>query len=92
MMRGSYTYSEPPAGAVTCRTCGRMNLAISRNEAERRAAEANAHRRPGDPRPPVTVAYFSCCMRPRYRPARLGDCPDGATYSSVLCERLDEGG
>ncbi len=91
-MRGGYTYSEPPEGAVTCMTCGRMAIGISRAEAERRVEAANANRRPGDARPPITVAYFSCCMRPRYRPARLGDCPDGATYSSVLCERLDEGG
>lgn len=90
-MMGGYSYSEPPAGAVTCRTCGRMNLAISRVEAERRATEANAARRPGDPRPPVTVDYYRCCLRPRYRAARLGDIPDGASYGSVLCEGLDEG-
>lgn len=89
---GGYSYSEPPEGAVTCRTCGRTNVAISRAEAERRVAEANANRRPGDPRPPIDVSYFACCMRPRYRPARLGDIPDGATYGSVLCEGQDEGG
>ncbi|ACS39418.1 hypothetical protein [Methylorubrum extorquens] len=90
-MRGGYSYSEPPPGAVTCRTCGRMNIGISRAEAERRVVEANAHRRPGDRRPPVTVDYYRCCARPRLRPARLGDCPDGSTYGSVLCEGLDGG-
>lgn len=90
-MMAGYSYSEPPPGAVTCLTCGRMSNAISRAEAERRAAEANAHRRPGDTWPPITLAYFSCCLRPRYRAARLGDIPDGATYGSVLCEGLDEG-
>lgn len=89
-MPGGYSYSEPPEGAVTCRTCGRMNLAISREEAERRVAEVNAGRRPGDTRPPITVSYFSCCTRPRFRRARLGDCPDGSTYSSVLCEGVED--
>lgn len=89
-MRGGYSYSEPPPGAVTCRTCGRMNIGISGAEAERRVGEANAARRPGDPRPPIDVAYFRCCVRPRLRPARLGDCPDGSTYRSVLCEGLAE--
>lgn len=89
-MPGGYTYSAPPPGAVTCLTCGRMSIGISRAEAERRVVEANASRRPGDPRPPIDVGYFSCCMRPRYRPARLGDLPDGATYGSVLCEGTDE--
>jgi hypothetical protein len=68
-----------------------MNLAISMQEAERRAAEANASRRPGDPRPPVTADYWSCCVRPRFRRARLGDCPDGSTYGSVVCEVVEEG-
>ncbi|ACB78267.1 hypothetical protein Mpop_0072 [Methylorubrum populi BJ001] len=90
-MRGGYTYSEPPPGAVTCRTCGRMNIGISRAEAERRVAEANAARRPGTPRPPIDVAYFRCCVRPRLRPARLGDIPDGSTFGAVLCEGADEG-
>lgn len=91
MMPGGYSYSEPPPGAVTCRTCGRMSIAISRIEAERRVVEANAARRPGDSRPPITTSYFLCCARPRLRPARLGDIPDGATYGSVLCEGMDEG-
>ncbi|AWB22544.1 hypothetical protein DA075_17860 [Methylobacterium currus] len=90
-MKPGYSYSEPPAGAVTCLTCRRMNLAITRQEAERRAAEANACRRLGDPRPPVTIDYWACCVRPRFRRARLGDCPDGSTYGAVVCERLDEG-
>lgn len=89
-MTGGYSYSEPPPGAVTCLTCGRMSIGISREEAERRVAEANAHRRPGDTRPPIAVAYFSCCLRPRYRAARIGDCPDGATYGSVVCQGVDE--
>lgn len=89
-MRGGYSYSEPPEGAVTCRTCGRMNLAISSGEAERRVAEVNAARLPGDSRPPITVSYFECCVRPMFRRARLGDCPDGATYASVLCEAVEE--
>lgn len=90
-MRAGYRYSEPPPGSVTCKTCGRMSIAITRQEAERRAAEANANRRTGDPRPPVDAGYWSCCVRPRFRRARLGDCPDGSTYGSVVCERLDEG-
>lgn len=90
-MRAAYTYSEPPEGAVTCLTCGRLNLAIDRAEAEHRVAAANAAWRLGDPRPPIDLAYFSCCTRPRYRPARLGDVPDGATYGSVLCERVEGG-
>jgi hypothetical protein len=90
-MRGGYTYSEPPPGAVTCLTCGRMNLAIDRAEAERRVAEVNATRRPGDSRPPIDVGYFACCVRPRFRRARLGDCPDGSSYASVLCEAVEEG-
>ena len=68
-MRGGYSYSEPPAGAVTCLTCGRMNLSISLAEAERRVPEANAARRSGDARPPLTVDYYRCCVRPRLRPA-----------------------
>ena len=90
-MMGGFTYSDPPPGAVTCRTCGRMAIGISRAEAEQRVAEANANRRPGDDRPLVTIDYFRCCMRPRHRPARLRDCPDGAMYGSVVCEGLDEG-
>ena len=89
-MGGGYSYSEPPPGAVTCRTCGRMNLAITRAGAERAVSEVNAERQPGDSRPPITVAYFACCVRPRFWRARLGDCPDGATYGSVLCERIEE--
>lgn len=89
-MPGGYSYSEPPEGAVTCKTCGRMNIAIDRAEAERRVAKVNASRRPGDPRPPIDLGYFECCVRPRFRRARLGDIPDGASYSSVLCEVVED--
>lgn len=89
-MPGGYSYSEPPEGALTCKTCGRMNIGTTLAEAERRVAEVNANRRPGDTRPPITVAYFGCCTRPRFRRSRLGDCPDGATYGSVMCERIEE--
>lgn len=91
-MKGAFTYSEPPPGAVTCRTCGRMSIGISRAEAERRVVEALGLRdREGGLFPPITVDYFRCCARPRLRPARIGDCPDGVTYGSVLCEGLDDG-
>ncbi len=90
-MQPGYSYSEPPPGSVTCKTCGRMSIAITLAEAERRAAEANECRRPGDPRPPVDVSYWACCIRPRFRRARLGDCPDGSTYGAVICEGLDGG-
>ena len=84
-----YSYSEPPQGAVTCLTCGRMNLGITRAEAERLVAEVNAAQKPEDTRSPIDTGYFSCCVRPRFRRARIGDIPDGATYASVMCEAVE---
>ncbi len=88
-MRGEYPYSEPPAGAVTCLHCGRVSIGMTLAETEAAVAAMNAHLRPGEPR--VGVDYFRCCRRPRYRLARLGDVPDGATISAVLFEGLVEG-
>ncbi len=83
-MRGSYDYSEPPPGAVTCMTCGRVSMGMSRAEAEAAVARVNAGLAPGEP--PIGLAYFTCCRNPRYRPARIGDVPDGATITRVLAE------
>ncbi|SDM57135.1 hypothetical protein SAMN05216360_102474 [Methylobacterium phyllostachyos] len=83
-MRGDHSFSEPPAGSVTCMSCGRVSMGMTRAEAEAAAARVNAGLRPGEH--PVEVSYFRCCRAPRYRPARIGDIPDGASYGSVLAE------
>ncbi|MEQ4599963.1 MAG: hypothetical protein ABN488_19595 [Methylobacteriaceae bacterium] len=69
--------------------CGRVSMGMTRAEAEAAVDRVNADLQPGER--PVGLAYFRCCPAPRYRPAQLGDVPDGATIVSVLAEGLDEG-
>lgn len=83
-MQGPHSFSEPAPGAVTCLSCGRVSMGMTRAETEAAVASANAYRRPGEP--PIGLSYFRCCPAPRYRPARIGDVPDGATISGVLAE------
>lgn len=83
-MRGSHTYSEPMPGTVCCVSCGRVSMGMTLAETEAAVASANAALRPGER--PITVDYFRCCRSPRYRPARIGDVPDGATIGPVLVE------
>lgn len=83
-MRGSYPFSEPPAGSVCCMTCGRVSIGMTRAEAQAAVARVNAGLAPGEPL--IAVSYFRCCGAPRFRPARIGDIPDGASYGSVLAE------
>ncbi len=85
-MRGSYTYSEPPAGAVTCLSCGRVSIGMTRAEAEAAVDRVNAGLAPGEAA--IGVSYFRCCRTPRYRPSRIGDVPDGATITRVLAEGI----
>ncbi len=89
-MRGSYYYSEPMPGAVCCLNCGRVSMAMTLAQTEAAVASANAHRRPEEA--PVGLTYFRCCPAPRFRPARIGDVPDGATISGVLAEGYMDGG
>lgn len=83
-MRGDFTFSEPPPGSVCCMSCGRVSMGMTRAEAEAAVARVNAGLAPGEP--PVGLSYFRCCGSPRFRPARIGDIPDGANYGSVLAE------
>ncbi|GJE52700.1 hypothetical protein GOFOIKOB_5774 [Methylobacterium tardum] len=83
-MRGDYAYSEPPPGAVTCLACGRVSIGMTFAETKAAVASVNAQLGPGEP--PIGLTYFRCCGRPRFRPARIGDVPDGATITRVLAE------
>ncbi|MBE7197151.1 MAG: hypothetical protein INR70_05025 [Parafilimonas terrae] len=85
-MRGDYTFSEPPPGAVCCLSCGRVSIGMTRAEAEAAVARVNAGLAPGEPA--IGLSYFRCCRSPRYRPARIGDVPDGATITRVLAEDI----
>ena len=83
-MRGHFTFSEPPPGAVCCLSCGRVSIGMTRAEAEAAVARVNAGLAPGEA--PIGVAYFRCCRTPRFRLARIGDVPDGATITRVVVE------
>ncbi|QGY03180.1 hypothetical protein MMSR116_15775 [Methylobacterium mesophilicum SR1.6/6] len=83
-MWGDHSYSEPPAGAVTCLSCGLVSIGMTRAETEARVARVNSRLLPGEE--PIGLDYFTCCRAPRYRPARIGDVPDGATMGYVLAE------
>lgn len=85
-MRGSYSFSEPPPGSVCCMACGRVSIGMTRSEAEAAVDRVNAGLAPGEPA--VGVSYFRCCRTPRFRPARIGDVPDGATITRVLAEGI----
>lgn len=89
-MRGPHSYSEPSPGAVTCIACSRVSMGMTRVETEAAVASANAQLRPGED--PVGLDYFRCCPAPRYRPARVGDVPDGCTIRLVLAEGFMDGG
>lgn len=89
-MRGSHSYSEPAPGAVCCLSCGRVSMGMTRAETEAAVASVNAQLRPGET--PIGLTYFRCCPRARYRHARIGDVPDGATIGPVLAEGLMDGG
>ncbi|SFM84875.1 hypothetical protein [Methylobacterium pseudosasicola] len=88
-MRGDYSYSDPIPGAVCCLSCGRVSMGMTWSQTEAAVASVNAQRRPGEP--PIGPAYFRCCPTPRYRPAVIGDVPDGCTISGVLTEGYMEG-
>lgn len=83
-MRGTYPFSEPPPGAITCLSCGRVSMGMTRAEAQAAVDRVNAGLAPGEPA--IGLDYFTCCRTPRFRPARIGDIPDGASYGSVLAE------
>lgn len=83
-MREDYSFSDPMPGSVCCLRCGRVSMGMTLAETQAAVASVNAQRRPGAP--PVGLAYFRCCPAPRYRPARIGDVPDGCTISGVLAE------
>lgn len=83
-MRGDHSYSEPMPGTVTCLACGRVSMGMTLAETRAAVESANADLRPGQS--PIGIEYFRCCPRPRYRPARIEDVPDGATISGVLAE------
>lgn len=89
-MRGDHTFSDPMPGAVTCLACGRVSMGLTLAETQAAVASVNAQRGPGEV--PVGLSYFRCCPTPRYRPARVGDVPDGATIGAVLAEGFMEGG
>lgn len=83
-MRGDHSYSEPAPGAVTYLSCGRVSMGMTLAETQAAVASVDAQIRPGET--PIGLAYFRCCPAPRYRPARLGDIPDGATIGPVLAQ------
>lgn len=88
-MRGDHAFSEPAPGAVTCLRCGRVSMGMTLAETQAAVASANAHHRVWEA--PVGLAYFRCCPAPQYRPAVIGDVPDGCTISGVLAEGYMEG-
>ncbi|MCJ2078769.1 hypothetical protein MKK68_24530, partial [Methylobacterium sp. E-016] len=77
----------PPVGPFWTPIPGPFSTPIDTQAA---VASVNAQSRPGEA--PVGLDYFRCCSRARYRPARVGDVPDGCTISGVLAEGLMEGG
>ncbi|SFL00358.1 hypothetical protein [Methylorubrum salsuginis] len=83
-MRGDYSFSDPPPGAVCCLSCGRVSIGMTIAETQAAVDRVNADLRPGER--PVGLSYFRCCPAPRFRPAVRGDIPDGATIGTVLAE------